>query len=343
MKLKHLALFPIIITTLFGCHQSKIPFLQALDINADSLLMDSIPQPLTDDSRGLLLTGAQVMQLKGNAIDSFPDRILSVQRFANDYALAFAYHGMVELYLYNDEGKRLDRVELGYWNDSIKPATLQPKVVKLSVYIDSLTATYGRYHRVDERHFEVYCTTKNDTICWKYVVENHHFKLLKRTANHPVATPSRDISAYPWSQTYEVCPLINNYREILPTGMLCRIKTPGDRFSYEYLRKQRDMGAYWQWIYDHRGHEQLSDKIRDNYYWAMHYKDKKRQLPREMIEKDIQKVRNKQAKAYLLKLVRSWNNNPYDGEWCTIGLMSLSCAPRISHDFCPTSMFYPYT
>ena len=110
MKLKHLALFPIIIATLFGCHQSKIPFLQALDINADSLLMDSIPQPLSDDSRGLLLTGAQVMQLKGNAIDSFPDRILSVQRFANDYALAFAYHGMVELYLNNDDGKRLDRV-----------------------------------------------------------------------------------------------------------------------------------------------------------------------------------------------------------------------------------------
>ena len=103
------------------------------------------------------------------------------------------------------------------------------------------------------------------------------------------------------------------------------------------------MGAYWQWIYDHRGHERLSNKIRGNYYWAMHYKDKKRQLPREMIENDIQKVRNKQAKAYLLKLVRSWNNNPYDDEWCTIGLMSLSCAPRISHNFCPTSMFYPYT
>ena len=46
----------------------------------------------------------------------------------------------------------------------------------------------------------------------------------------------------------------------------------------------------------------------------MHYKDKKRQLPREMIENDIQKVRNKQAKTYLLKLVRSWNNNPYDAE-----------------------------
>lgn len=254
------------------------------------------------------------MQLKGNAIDSFPDRLLSVQRFANDYALAFAYQGMVELYLYNDEGKRLDRVELGYWNDPIKPATLQPKVVKLSVYIDSLTATYGRYHRVDARHFEVYCTTKKDTICWEYVVENHHFKLLKRTTNHPVATPSRDISAYPWSQTYEVCPLMNNYLEILPTGMLCRLETPGGRFSYEYLRKQRDMGAYWQWIYDHRGHERLSNKIRDNYYWAMHYKDKKRQLPREMIENDIQKVRNKQAKTYLLKLVRSWNNNPYDVE-----------------------------
>ena len=234
------------------------------------------------------------MQLKGNAIDSFPDRILSVQRFANDYALAFAYHGMVELYLYNAEGKRLDRVELGYWNEPLKPSTHQPKVIKPSVYIDSLTATYGRYHRVDARLFEVYCTTKNDTICWKYVVENHHFKLLKRTANHPVATPSRDISAYPWSQTYEVCPLMNNYQEILPTGMLCRLETPGGRFSYEYLRKQHDMG--------------------DNYYWAMHYKDKKRQLPREMIENDIQKVRNKQAKAYLLKLVRSWNNNPYDAE-----------------------------
>ena len=40
MKLKHLVLFSIIIATLFGCHQSKIPFLQALDINADSLLME---------------------------------------------------------------------------------------------------------------------------------------------------------------------------------------------------------------------------------------------------------------------------------------------------------------
>ena len=311
MRTKSFFVLFMTIALLFGCQRSELSFLQALDIHADSLIMDSIPQPFSDKNHGLLLSGEQVYQLKGSTIDTFPDILLSIQRFANDYALAFTHCGNVELYLFNPQGKRLDKLDLGYWDAEEKHIPGKPNVIKAGIRRDSLENPLGHYQRLDATHFEVFCIAKTDTIRWQYEVRNHRFYLQKRIANHVIATPSRDIDAYPWSQTYEACSLINGYKEIRPKHIICELKSPAGRFAYEMLRRNHDMGAYWQWIYDHRGHEILSAQIEDIYYWAQHCKDEKQQLPRKMIEEDIHKVKSNSARSYLLRLVRTWNNNPY--------------------------------
>lgn len=105
MRTKLLPLFLLSILLLLSCQRSEIPFMQAFHLNPDSLIMDSIPQPFADENHGLLLSGEQVYRLKGNAIDTFPDILLSIQRFADDYALAFTHCGNVELYLFSPQGK----------------------------------------------------------------------------------------------------------------------------------------------------------------------------------------------------------------------------------------------
>lgn len=311
MRTKLLPLFLLSILLLLSCQRSEIPFMQAFHLNPDSLIMDSIPQPFADENHGLLLSGEQVYRLKGSAIDTFPDILLSIQRFADDYALAFTHCGNVELYLFSPQGKRLDKLDLGYWDAEEEHMPGKPNIIKASIRRDSLENPLGHYQRLDATHFEVFCIAKTDTIRWLYEVRNHRFYLQKRVANHVIATPSRDIDAYPWSQTYEVCPLINGYKEVRPKNMICELRSPAGRFAYEMMRRNYDMGAYWQWIYDHRGHETLSAQIEDIYYWAQHCKEEKQQLPREMIEEDIHKVKSKSARSYLLRLVRTWNNNPY--------------------------------
>ena len=79
MRTKLLPLFFLSILLLLSCQRSEIPFMQAFHLNPDSLIMDSIPQPFADENHGLLLSGEQVYRLKGSAIDTFPDILLSIQ------------------------------------------------------------------------------------------------------------------------------------------------------------------------------------------------------------------------------------------------------------------------
>ena len=304
MKPRHIIF--IMALLLFGCNQSEIPFMRTLNLNPDSLICNSVPQPFSAKQHGLMLTGAQVKQLKGNAVDTFPDRILSVQRFAKDYALAYAHGGSVELFLYDPQGKRLDKVGLGYWGEPQQPQNSTPKIVKLTVCKDSLQETQGQYRRLNATQFAVCCITKADTIRWYYEVKARKFRLQRRESTRPIATPSRDIEAYPWSQTYEVCPLINDYKRLLPSDVVCSLNVPAGKSGYEMMKRNHDIATIWQWIYDHKGHEKLSENIKNMFYWSQHERDKRDRLSCQEVEQDIQKVQNRQARNVLLKMIRKW-------------------------------------
>lgn len=108
-----------------SCGQtSRIPFLQALDINADSLISDTVP--LSIENRGYTLSTAQLKGLLGERVLegmlSYNDslvRLLVVKPMKEDYLLFFVSHALannVNAVLFNSDGRFLDAVYCGQWN-----------------------------------------------------------------------------------------------------------------------------------------------------------------------------------------------------------------------------------
>lgn len=295
---------------LVSCNRSEIPFMNELGLNPDSLIMDSIPQPYPLGSCGLKLTESQTEKLKGKPFgDRYNDYILSIQKFDDNYLFAYANQGFVELYLYNMKGETLDKMSCGTWNYQ----KAEPTVKQVVCSTDSLDRPFGDYKRLDKHHFYVCCVKDEDTIKWNYTVKTDRIQLLNRQSTRLIATPSRDIVAYPYSQTYEACQLINDYKEVLPKDIICKIPALPNRYTYNRFAWGKDLTQIWQWIYDHKGNETLSEsKFHAFYDCTRNEKNAKDRVTIEEFEKDINKIKDKKARQYLLRMVRGWKatNNP---------------------------------